>query len=64
MGKFTPKPPPMPPAPPPVPTSEDPEVKAKKAATKKAARNRMGFGQTDLTQGMGDTADTKRPTLG
>ena len=64
MGKFSPPTPKLPPAPPPVPTTEDPEVKKRKADATKAARNRMGFGQTQLAQGTGDTADTKRPTLG
>ena len=62
MGKFSPKPQ-LPPAPPPVPTPEDPEVKKKKADATRAARNRQGFGQTNLTSNMG-VGDTKRQTLG
>lgn len=50
----SPKPPPLPPLPPPVPTPEDPEVKAQAAAARKAARNRMGLGQTVRTSGLGD----------
>jgi hypothetical protein len=67
MSKFIPTPTPLPKAPPPVPTSADPEVKAKKKSTKKAATNRMGYGRTDLTRTVGGSIgqpDTARKTLG
>jgi hypothetical protein len=51
----------------PLPTPEDPEVKKKRDDTKKAARNRMGYGKTNLTQAVGapiGDADTARKTLG
>lgn len=60
-----PPPPPLPPLPPPVPTMEDPEVKRQEEIARKAARNRMGLGETVRTTGLGDrsTPTGARKTL-